>query len=84
MHPDLSPNLHSDECNALVQKLLQCRKDNKIGQLFGACNDIDTDMWICMKKERLARRERNREMTKERNQVLKEKLVKENPAMYKA
>ncbi len=45
MHTPLAPHLHTEECNRIIARLLACHAENsKLQQLFGACNELDTQM----------------------------------------
>lgn len=74
MHPDLSLHLHSEECVVLIQKLQECHETNKIGKIFGACNEIDNLLTLCLKKERAENARKNRNKVEKVKQLLKEKL----------
>lgn len=113
MHPDLSPHLHTDECNKLVQELFACRKDvsikksglrcfrvfclynfnrnslfallfatqNLFLKFFGKCNTPYDRMLACMKQERLARRAKNAENARKKQELVRER-VKQDKTDY--
>lgn len=40
MHPDLSPHLHTEECNKLIKELFECRKEVSNNHTTNNCVDL--------------------------------------------
>lgn len=75
MHTDLSPHLHTLECNDLIRKFQECHKEQGVFKIFGGCNEIATLVENCLQKERVANATANRVRAKERRAKLKESLA---------
>lgn len=74
MHPDLSPHLHLEECNNLIAKLTACRNEHTFGRFMGACNELDSAVNKCLKKEREIKRNANRAAGKEKREATLDKI----------
>ncbi|XP_018561804.1 COX assembly mitochondrial protein 2 homolog [Anoplophora glabripennis] len=65
MHTDLSPHLHTEKCNIMINLLMECRREHPFRKFVGFCNSFYHQMTKCLKEERLARRARNYEKSLE-------------------
>ena len=75
MHSPLDPHLHTAECNEIIKKLLECHEQNSKWKQFTmhTCDELDTLMRKCTKKERLARTDQHLESARARNKALQDK-----------
>lgn len=67
MHTDLSPHLHTEECNKFIYAYKKCMENNFFSKFFGHCDRHEHWMSKCLKKERLARRKINADKAKAKN-----------------
>ncbi|KAK4008288.1 hypothetical protein OUZ56_013432 [Daphnia magna] len=74
MHSNLSPHLHSPECNELIRLLLACHKENPVGRFVGFCNKQDALMVACLKREREINRSLNAEKSKLKREEVQRRL----------
>ena len=74
MHTDLSPQLHTDQCNELIKLFQQCNLEHPVRKYFGFCQYLSYDMVKCLKQERMDRRAKNFKESQERKKRIAEKL----------
>ena len=81
MHTPLDAHLHTPECNKIIAALLKCHSDtNKLQQLFGSCNDLDTQTRACTKAERIERTTIHRQEAKEKRAAIAKKVAEQSKA----
>lgn len=76
MHMDIRPELHTPECNELVNALLKCYKENPFGRIFGACDKANAAMEKCFHKEQEERRLNNSKYAREQAKKAAKKAAK--------
>ena len=75
MHVPLDEHLHTDECNVIIKMLQNCHSENSLfRQFFGVCNQLDMDMRVCTKKERLAATSENLALSREKHKRIAKKV----------
>jgi len=78
MHGDLSPNLHTPECNLIIKEFQDCHAENPVGKFFGTCNRIDKLLIRCLKKERQSNQSENLKRSAERQKQFQERLSRDS------
>uniref|UniRef100_A0A1B0FPD7 COX assembly mitochondrial protein n=1 Tax=Glossina morsitans morsitans TaxID=37546 RepID=A0A1B0FPD7_GLOMM len=66
MNTDLSPHLHTQDCNQLIDELKKCHEENKFAKFIGACNGFNSSVAKCLKQEHKARSAANRAKARKR------------------
>lgn len=74
MHSDLSPHLHTPECNRLIDLLKRCHEENKYAKFLGVCNDFDQQVVVCLRNERKENSRKNREQSLEKHRRVQERM----------
>lgn len=74
MHSDLSPHLHTPECNRLINLLKSCHEENKYAKFLGVCNDFDQQVVVCLRNERKENSRKNRAQSAEKHRRVQERM----------
>ncbi|XP_058463899.1 COX assembly mitochondrial protein 2 homolog [Malaya genurostris] len=74
MHSDLSPHLHTPECNKLINLLKQCHAERKFARFVGVCNTFDQNVVDCLRNERIERSRENRDKARKEQQRVRERM----------
>ncbi|XP_062540333.1 COX assembly mitochondrial protein 2 homolog [Armigeres subalbatus] len=74
MHSDLSPHLHTPECNRLIDLLKNCHTEHKYAKFVGFCNDFNDQVLDCLRNERKEHSRKNREQAQEKQRLVQERM----------
>ncbi|XP_050525632.1 COX assembly mitochondrial protein 2 homolog [Daktulosphaira vitifoliae] len=77
MHPDLSPHLHTDECNDITLEFMNCNVEHKFSRFFGRCDKVYDRMVHCFHLERKAKQLHNNENAIKRQDFVRQKILEE-------
>lgn len=77
MHTDLSPHLHTQECNKIIEALNKCHEENSLlrNGLFGVCDKLYHEMRACTKRERLDRTAKHIEDSRRKREENHKKFI---------
>ncbi|XP_061197335.1 COX assembly mitochondrial protein 2 homolog [Saccostrea echinata] len=76
MHPDLSPHLHTEECNFIIRAFRSCQDQHGILKYVGYCDPLFSEVQKCLRKERINRRIENIENDKMKMREYRARLAK--------
>lgn len=82
MHSDLSPHLHTHQCNKVIEMLIACHRNEPFRRFLGYCNKEDYQVVCCLKNEREEKRKNNakksKELHKKVRRMIREDMRREN------
>jgi COX assembly protein 2 len=62
---------HSAECELLMQALKDCHEQHKFRKFIGFCNDANTALVKCFKKDRIQRQKENYAKSKQMQEKIR-------------
>ncbi|XP_022167237.1 COX assembly mitochondrial protein 2 homolog [Myzus persicae] len=77
MHPDLSPHLHTEECNNFTMEFKNCNVEHKVLRFVGRCDKIYDRMVHCFHLERQAKRQKNNEEARKHQELVRQRMLAE-------
>ncbi|XP_025205938.1 COX assembly mitochondrial protein 2 homolog [Melanaphis sacchari] len=77
MHPDLSPHLHTDECNDLTMEFKNCNIEHKVLRFVGRCDKAYDRMVHCFHLERKAKRLKNNQEAIQHQALVRQRMLAE-------